>query len=216
MIALLTLEPAHHASFKSPTHKSRLRAASFFGRPRMPQGLTPKQEKFAPSGQYYVYHLVDPFTRQTFYVGKGRGNRANHHIRDAILRKNANIGKELRIRQILRAGGAVDIAIVHTTPDEREAYMVERQHIAAIGTENLTNISKGGQPQAIRAYLSARDWTNYFLRRLYDGTYPPAKRHMARQLIREMGEVVELVAKDVGSRSLQLALSKVDNNRCYG
>ena len=34
--------------------------------------------------QYYVYRLIDPRTGQTFYVGKGKGNRLYAHINDAL------------------------------------------------------------------------------------------------------------------------------------
>ena len=34
--------------------------------------------------QYYVYRLIDPRTGQTFYVGKGKGNRIYAHINDAL------------------------------------------------------------------------------------------------------------------------------------
>ena len=34
--------------------------------------------------QYYVYRLIDPRNGQTFYVGKGKGNRLYAHINDAL------------------------------------------------------------------------------------------------------------------------------------
>ena len=34
--------------------------------------------------QYYVYRLIDPRTGNTFYVGKGKGNRLYAHINDAL------------------------------------------------------------------------------------------------------------------------------------
>ena len=34
--------------------------------------------------QYYVYRLIDPRTGQTFYVGKGKGNRVFAHVNDAL------------------------------------------------------------------------------------------------------------------------------------
>ena len=34
--------------------------------------------------QYYVYRLIDTRNGQTFYVGKGKGNRLYAHINDAL------------------------------------------------------------------------------------------------------------------------------------
>lgn len=33
---------------------------------------------------YYVYRLIDPRNGQTFYVGKGKGNRVFDHVNDAL------------------------------------------------------------------------------------------------------------------------------------
>ena len=34
--------------------------------------------------EYYVYRLIDPRSGQTFYVGKGKGNRLFAHMNDAL------------------------------------------------------------------------------------------------------------------------------------
>ena len=33
---------------------------------------------------YYVYRLIDPRNGETFYVGKGKGNRVFEHINNAV------------------------------------------------------------------------------------------------------------------------------------
>lgn len=34
--------------------------------------------------QFYVYRLIDPRNGETFYVGRGRGNRVFDHVRGVI------------------------------------------------------------------------------------------------------------------------------------
>ena len=47
--------------------------------------MTDNLKEFPPSIHddlnYYVYRLIDPWNAETFYVGKGRGNRVFHHAR---------------------------------------------------------------------------------------------------------------------------------------
>ena len=35
-----------------------------------------------PKRNYYVYRLIDPRTYQTFYVGKGKGDRVFQHVKE--------------------------------------------------------------------------------------------------------------------------------------
>ncbi|AHI27618.1 hypothetical protein H845_3717 (plasmid) [Komagataeibacter xylinus E25] len=39
---------------------------------------------------YYVYRLVDPRNGETFYVGKGKGNRVFQHAVGARVEKEGN------------------------------------------------------------------------------------------------------------------------------
>lgn len=107
--------------------------------------LTPKQEK------YYVYHLIDPRCKSVFYVGKGTGGRLHQHERDAAKLKFANSEKEQRIHDIWSEAKIVRKEVVAWFKSEAEAYSFEKMEIDRIGIENLTNISNGSDPQALKA-----------------------------------------------------------------
>jgi hypothetical protein len=72
---------------------------------------------------YYVYRLVDPRTGDTFYVGKGTGDRAFHHAKMAV-----DSEESLRFDLIrrIREAGMEPIIIIHRHGlDEDSAYEVE-------------------------------------------------------------------------------------------
>lgn len=55
--------------------------------------------------QIYVYRLIDPRNGETFYVGKGHGNRVFAHIREELHHDGDEIDNKLkRIREIHLAG----------------------------------------------------------------------------------------------------------------
>ena len=95
--------------------------------------------------KYYVYRLVDPRTLQTFYVGKGCGERVLRHVKDAksLIDKDedATSLKTMQIAEIIAAGKEV-IAVIHRRGlTEREAFEVEAALIDCY--PGLTNIQKG-------------------------------------------------------------------------
>lgn len=93
--------------------------------------------------QHYVYRLIDPRNAETFYVGKGIGNRVFAHIRAET--KNLD-GDDLdnklkRIREIRAAGFEVIHVIHRHGMDEKTAVAVEAALIDAY--PGLTNIVDG-------------------------------------------------------------------------
>jgi len=90
----------------------------------------------------YVYRLIDPRNGETFYVGKGQGDRVFAHIRDA----NSLEGDELtnrirRIREIQLAGFEVAHVIHRHGMDDQTAAEVEAALIDAY--PGLTNLVSG-------------------------------------------------------------------------
>ena len=100
---------------------------------------------------YYVYRLVDPRNGQTFYVGKGKGNRIFQHVKGTIEyydgeeKKKIDENKDpykLRLIQEIREAGLEVIHIIqrwHLT--ENEAFEVESALIDAF--PGLANIQSG-------------------------------------------------------------------------
>lgn len=93
---------------------------------------------------YYVYRLVDPRNGETFYVGKGKGNRVFQHAVGARVEKEENSAISLKLdrsREIHEEGLSVDHFIHRHKLDEATALHVEAALIDAY--PNLTNIVRG-------------------------------------------------------------------------
>ncbi|HOZ53213.1 MAG TPA: GIY-YIG nuclease family protein [bacterium] len=88
---------------------------------------------------YYVYLLADQ-NNNVFYIGKGTGNRINHHFKELIDKDSKKTDK---IKQIIKLGKNVKKIILRHGLTENEALAVENALIDYIGLENLTNIVKG-------------------------------------------------------------------------
>ncbi len=88
----------------------------------------------------YVYRLIDPRNGETFYVGKGQGNRIFAHCRAEI--KDDETGEKLkRILDIRNAGFEVAHVIHRHGMDDATAFEVEAALIDAY--PGLTNAAGG-------------------------------------------------------------------------
>jgi len=98
-----------------------------------PAGVTEKLKT-------YVYRLIDPRNGETFYVGKGQGDRVFAHIREQVETDDPS-NKLKRIREIRLAGFEVAHVIHRHGMDNETAVEVEAALIDAY--PGLTNIVAG-------------------------------------------------------------------------
>ena len=94
---------------------------------------------------YYVYRLIDPRNGETFYVGKGKGNRVFDHVNDALkdLKDDEDevSAKIQQIRDIRNSGLSVIHIIQRYGMNEAAALEVEAALIDCY--QGLTNIQSG-------------------------------------------------------------------------
>lgn len=96
--------------------------------------------------KWYVYRLIDPRNGETFYVGKGKGDRIFQHVKGALSADQNEDGADLKSRRINTITGAgLDVAHVihrHNIENEQVALQIEAALIDAY--PGLTN-KVGGQ-----------------------------------------------------------------------
>jgi hypothetical protein len=107
--------------------------------------MRPREHEAFPPGvaeklKTYVYRLIDPRNGETFYVGKGKGNRVFAHIHEQV--KGDDLGDKLkRILEIHLAGFEVAHVIHRHGMDDETATEVEAALIDAY--PGLTNTVGG-------------------------------------------------------------------------
>ncbi len=97
---------------------------------------------------YYVYRLIDPRNGQTFYVGKGKGNRIFSHVQCAIdyydgaeKSEDTDPNKLKTIKDIIDDGLDVIHVIQRWNLTEAEAFQVEAALIDVY--QGLSNLQSG-------------------------------------------------------------------------
>jgi hypothetical protein len=114
---------------------------------------------------FYVYALMDTavpgpwhyriadrrisFPFLPFYIGKGKGNRKDSHVRDALAGRGKT-AKSHKIRKVYNAGYTVEVATSRKLYLEAEALALEILLIETIGRRDighgpLTNLADGGE-----------------------------------------------------------------------
>lgn len=94
--------------------------------------------------KFYVYRLVDPRNDETFYIGKGQGNRVFNHIECALANNEYEDEIDLKykkIREITSDGYDITHIIHRHGLDEETAYHVEAALLDLF--EITTNIQGG-------------------------------------------------------------------------
>lgn len=111
--------------------------------------------------KYYVYGLMDPYTKEFFYIGKGTGNRIFSHEREAKEEKERENQKIRHIKEITKTGNTPMRVLLNYNLTEQEAFAAEAALIGALNfrsrersreekNEELTNIVAGhGMKEAI-------------------------------------------------------------------
>ena len=97
---------------------------------------------------YYVYKLNDPRSKLPFYIGKGKGYRMMDHVytvKNNLTYRSKNKHLYNKISQILSEGLDVICLKILETDNEQVALNYEKEIIAEIGLQNLTNLTNGGE-----------------------------------------------------------------------
>jgi uncharacterized protein len=99
-------------------------------------------EDVAKQLKWYVYRLIDPRNGETFYIGKGKGNRVFSHIHVAASLEGDELDNKIRRIHAIQVSGFEVAHVVHRHGmSEETALEVEAALIDAY--PGITNIASG-------------------------------------------------------------------------
>lgn len=107
--------------------------------------------------EHYVYELRDPFDNTVFYVGKGKGRRAEQHEKEAKEEGKPLTPKIKKIREILSKKAHPMVVVVARFSSKKEALAAEALlihwiygHPSDCEISTLTNIQGGHGGETVR------------------------------------------------------------------
>ncbi len=109
--------------------------------------------------QFYVYALVDPRSKEIFYIGKGKEKRYLQHVKDYL--KSPSDKNDI-INSIVSSNLEVEYLFIAEQLIENAAYILEEMLIERLGrriinTGNLTNLEPGGRWQYPKLLLEENE-----------------------------------------------------------
>ena len=165
-------------------------------------------ENEKPLKPYYVYELVDPASGEVFYVGRGVGERAYAHEKEAKT-LDEETPKLERIRKIKSSGNNLGVRVIGRYESKVEASAVESTLIDWVyGLHNLTNVVGGRGHDSIRKHGELGNIEGIDIPekiRSFDGAY--SKDHLER---RENNNIISHMEKLKASLEKQLGLTFSD------
>ncbi len=104
------------------------------------------EKSLSSLGDFYVYGLIDPRTKNFFYIGKGTQNRVFEHEKESLNSLDSAKLKLKTITEIKSANLEVEKVIINSGLTEAEAFAAEAALINAfnyVSNIGLTNIVAG-------------------------------------------------------------------------